>query len=64
MYQIEFTDPSIRENMQFPAVAAKSLQSCQTLGKPIDGGPLSLGFSRQEHGSGLPFPSPRHESEK
>ena len=26
--------------------------------------PPSLGFSRQEHGSGLPFPSPMHESEK
>ena len=26
--------------------------------------PLSLGFSRQEHWSGLPFPSPIHESEK
>ena len=26
--------------------------------------PLSLGFSRQEHRSGLPFPSPMHESEK
>ena len=26
--------------------------------------PPSLGFSRQEHWSGLPFPSPRHESEK
>ena len=25
---------------------------------------LSLGFSRQEHWSGLPFPSPVHESEK
>ena len=25
--------------------------------------PLSLGFSRQEHWSGLPFPSPTHESE-
>ena len=24
--------------------------------------PLSLGFSRQEHWSGLPFPSPMHES--
>ena len=24
---------------------------------------LSLGFSRQEHWSGLPFPSPMHESE-
>ena len=25
---------------------------------------LSLGFSSQEHWSGLPFPSPMHESEK
>ena len=47
--------------------AAKSHQSCPTLCDPIDGsppGPLSLGFSRQEHWSGLPFPSPKHESEK
>ena len=26
--------------------------------------PLSLGFSRQDHWSGVPFPSPMHESEK
>ena len=26
--------------------------------------PLSLGFSRQEHWSGLPFPSPMHEFKK
>ena len=26
--------------------------------------PPSLGFSRQDHWSGLPFPSPMHESEK
>ena len=26
--------------------------------------PPSLGFSSQEHWSGLPFPSPVHESEK
>ena len=26
--------------------------------------PPSLGFSRQEHWSGLPFPSPMHEGEK
>ena len=49
------------------AVAAKSLQSCLTLCDPIDGSPPGssvLGFSRQEHWSGLPFPSPMHESEK
>ena len=36
---------------------AKSLQSCSTLCDPIDGShraPSSLGFSRQEHWSGLP----------
>ena len=47
--------------------AAKSLQSCPTLCDSIDGSPQappSLGFSRQEHWSGLPFPSPMHESEK
>ena len=49
------------------AAAAKSLQSCPTLCDPIDGSPPgspSLGFSRQEHWNGLPFPSPMHESEK
>ena len=47
--------------------AAKSLQSCPTLCDPIDGSPPGYtipGFSRQEHWSGLPFPSPMHESEK
>ena len=46
---------------------AKSRQSCPTLCNPIDGSPPgfpSLGFSRQEHWSGLPFPSPMHESVK
>jgi len=43
------------------AAAAKPLQSCPTLCDLIDGslpGSPSLGFSRQEHWSGLPFPSP------
>ena len=49
------------------AAAAKSLQLCLTLCDPIDGSPPgspSLGFSRQEHWSGLPFPSPMLESER
>ena len=50
------------------ATAPKSLQSCLALCNPIDirppGSLTSLGFSRQEHWSGLPFPSPVHESEK
>ena len=46
---------------------AKSLQLCPTVCDPIDSSPSgtpSLGFSRQEHWSGLPFPSPMHESGK
>ena len=49
------------------AAAATSLQSCLTLCDPIDSSPPgspSLGFSRQEHWSGLPLPSPMHETEK
>ena len=49
------------------AVAPKSLQSSPTLCDPIDGSPPGSpfpGFSRQEHWSGLPFPSPIHESKK
>ena len=49
------------------AAAAKLLQSCLNLCDPIDGchqAPSSLGLYRQEHWSGLPFPSPMHEGEK
>ena len=49
-------------HINIAAAAAKSLQSCPTLCDPTDGShqaPPSLGFSRQEHWSGLPFPSPR-----
>ena len=51
-----------------PAAAAKSLQSCPTLCDPIDGSPpgsLVPGILQaRTHWSGLPFPSPMHESEK
>ena len=39
------------------------VQLCVTPQIAAHQAPLSLGFSRQEHQSGLPFPSPRHESE-
>ena len=49
------------------AAAAKSIQSCPTLCDPwtaaYQASP-SMGFSRQEHWSGLPFPYPMHESGK
>ena len=48
------------------AAAAKSLQSCPTLCDPIDGSPPGSPVPGilQASWSGLPFPSPMHESEK
>ena len=40
------------------------VRPCATPEMAAHKAPLSLGFSRQEHWSGLPFPSPLHESEK
>ena len=37
---------------------------CATPQRAAHQAPPSLGFSRQEYWSGLPFPSPMHESEK
>ena len=37
---------------------------CMTTWMAAHQAPPSLGFSRQEHWSELPFPSPMHESEK
>ena len=37
---------------------------CMTPEMAAHQSPPSLGFSRQEHWRGLPFPSPMHESEK
>ena len=39
------------------------VQLCATPQMAAHQAPPSLGFSRQEHWSGLPFPSPMHESE-
>ena len=40
------------------------LRPCVTPEMAAHQAPPSLGLSRQEHWSGLPFPSPMHESEK
>ena len=64
---LSITCGKLRSSAAAAAAAAKSLQSCPTLCDPIDSSPPappSLGFSRQEYWSGLPFPSPMHESEK
>ena len=41
-----------------------SVRLCVTPETAADQAPPSLGFSRQEHWRGLPFPSPMHDSEK
>ena len=40
------------------------VQLCATPWTATHQASLSMGFSRQEHWSGLPFPSPMHESGK
>ena len=40
------------------------VQLCATPETAAYQAPLSLGFSRQEYWSGVPLPSPMHESEK
>ena len=42
----------------------RRVRLCATPQTAAHQAPPSLGFSRQEHWSGLPFPSPVHESEK
>ena len=58
-------DPMDCSTQGFPATDAKSLQSCPTLCYPVDGSPPGSpvpGILQAR--SGLPFPSPMHESKK
>ena len=55
MVEMEF------ESKQFYLEAVLVAKSCPTLASPWTAArqaPLSMGFSRQEYWSGLPFPSP------
>ena len=61
LYQLSYEGSPIITMLYTAAAAAKSLQSCLTL---HDYQASSMGVSRQEYWSGLPFPSPVHESEK
>ena len=63
MYNIKRCIYVLKPICDYAATAAKSPQLSPTLCDPIDCSPqalLSLGFSRQEYGRGLPFPSPMH----
>ena len=58
----EIKDPcSLEERLRPTRVLSHFSWLCPTLCDPTDRGqpgPLSMGFSREEHWSGLPFPSP------
>ena len=60
----DLLDPRIKPTSPAsPSAAAKSLQSCPTLPQTAaHQAPPSLGFSRQDYWSGLPFPSPKADS--
>ena len=70
-YKSTFSSPSLTESLTNGLLLLLLLLSrfsrvrlCATPESAADQAPLFLGFSRQEHWSGLPFPSPMHESEK
>ena len=54
---------NINENV-LPLSRFSRVQPCATPEMATHQAPPSLGFSRQEHWGGLPFPSPMHEREK
>ena len=63
-YYTEWSKPERKTPTQY---AAKSLQSCPTLCDPIDSRPPGSTIPeilQAKYWSGLPFPSPMHESEK
>ena len=60
-------DDYLPSTQTVPGVLLSHFSRVPLCATPIDGSPPGsslLGFSRQEHWSGLPFPSPMHDSEK
>ena len=56
--------PPINSTLLLLLSRLSRVRLCATPETAAHQSPLSLGFSRQEDWSGLPFPSPMHESEK
>ena len=64
-HRIEFLQMLGRKRVdEIEVVNVYAKQPTHQLIKAAHQAPSSLGFPRQEHWSGLPFPSPMHESEK
>ena len=59
-----FTSWATREALPLLLSHFSNVRLCVTPWTAAYQAPPSLGFSRQEHWSGLPFPFPMHESEK
>ena len=60
----QFAPSSIASLLLLLLSCFSHVRLCATPEMAAHQAPLSLGFFRQEHWSGLPFPSPMHESEK
>ena len=64
LYQLTYQgSPMIYELLLLLLSRFSRVRLCVTPQTAAHQAPLYLGFSRQEHWSGLPFPSPMHESE-
>ena len=63
MFPILSTLSTIGFLLLLPLSRFSRVRLCATPEMAAHQAPPSLGFSRQEHWSGLPFPSPMHESE-
>ena len=59
-----FHGGSVFKLLLLPLSRFSRVRLCATPKTAAHQAPPPLGFSRQEHWSGLPFPSPMHESEK
>ena len=65
MYSVSLDPKEVGLLLLLPPLSRFShVQLCATPEMTAHQAPPSLGFPRQEHWSGLPFPSPMHESEK
>ena len=63
LYKKEYSNGASNERMLLLLSHFSRVRLCATPWTAAHQAPPSLGFSRQEHWSGLPFPSPMHESE-
>ena len=63
LYPLSYWERSHKRSMLLPLSRFSRVRLCVTPEMAAHQAPPSLGFSRQKHWIGLPFPSPMHESE-